>query len=150
PARVVTRIAPEVNGDTRAPALADGAAQEHADELGRRGQRVLLGDALDVGDAAPDHARRDVVHDRRLGVVVAVDRAGGQPGLRNDLGHRRRGEALAPEHAQGGLRDLVAAARAVLLADPGHAPTLNRTDVLDSGLARVDLKRTNIRFRRPP
>ena len=88
---------------------------------GRRRQRIDLREPLDIEDPGADDAGGDVDDDRALARVVPVDGPGGQPGLPDDVGHRRGLEPLATERPQRGVGDLVAAGDAVLLGDLGHA-----------------------------
>ena len=62
----------------------------------------------------------DRLDDVVLALEVAVDRAGGQPGLGDDVGHRRLVEAVPGDASPRGSQDLLTAGETVLVGDLRH------------------------------
>ena len=93
---------------------------QHPDDLAGIGDGVVPARLGQIDEASVEHLGDRELDQLLLALVVAVDGARRQSGLRDDVGHRRGLEALACEAPQGGGGDLAAAGGAVLFADFRH------------------------------
>src|SRR5438094_425195 len=100
----------------------DGVAQP-----GFRVGGQVADDLSQPGRVGPGDGRDDLV----LAAEVPVHRAGRQPGLGDDVLHRRAVEPVVQEPAPGGVEDLLPAGGEVGFGDARHAPNVKRTLVLD-------------------